>query len=166
MNAGVGTGKRSDHQHTLGWNQILDGAASMVGNSQHVRHTPTVKMTIDGGTEHNNSGKSVCARCYLYVNTSVSFVLPPSGKSDAIDEGIVVCNEEGKFFDTRARSPGDESACHSKPKSLNQVEGNPFIASATIWRTTASAICRKNPKLLWPRLKLDRKEMYLPWNGS
>jgi hypothetical protein len=113
MNAGVGTGKRSDHQHTLGWNQILDGAASMVGNSQHVRHTPTVKMT----------------------DTSVSFVLPTSGKSGAIDEGIVVCNEEGKFVDTRARSPGDESACHSKPKSLNQVEGNPFIASATIWRT-------------------------------
>jgi hypothetical protein len=73
MNAGVGTGKRSDHQHTLGWNQILDGAASMVGNSQHVRHAPTVKMT----------------------DTSVSFVLPTSGKSGAIDEGIVVATRRG-----------------------------------------------------------------------
>ena len=33
-------GMNADHQLTLGWNQILDGAASMVGNSQHVRHTP------------------------------------------------------------------------------------------------------------------------------
>ncbi len=97
-------GQNADHQRTFGWNQILDGAASMVGNSQHARHTPTVKMIIDGETERNNSGKSVCADCYLYVNASVSFVLVPSGQSEAIGEGIVVCSEAGKFFDTRARS--------------------------------------------------------------
>ena len=96
--------QNADHQPTFGWNQILDGAASMVGNSQHARHTSTVKITIDGGTEHNNSGKSVCADCYLYVNASVSFVLPPSGKSGAIDEGIVVCSEAGRFFDARVSS--------------------------------------------------------------
>src|SRR5260370_22806247 len=33
-------------------------------------------------------------------------------------------------------SLGDEPACHSKPKSICQAEGNPVIASATIWRTT------------------------------
>jgi len=31
-------GQNADHQLTFGWNQILDGAASMVGNSQRVRH--------------------------------------------------------------------------------------------------------------------------------
>ena len=93
--------QNADHQPTFGWNQILDGAASMVGNSQHARHTSTVKITIDGGTEHNNSGKR---DCYLYVNASVSFVLPPSGKSGAIDEGIVVCSEAGRFFDARVSS--------------------------------------------------------------
>ena len=33
-------------------------------------------------------------------------------------------------------SPGNESACHPKPKYLRQVERNPFDAGATIWRTT------------------------------
>ena len=33
-------------------------------------------------------------------------------------------------------SPGDESACHPKPKYLRQMEGNPCDAGATIWRTT------------------------------
>jgi hypothetical protein len=97
-------GQNADHHRTFGWNQILDGAASMVGNSQHAHHTPTVKMTIDGGTEHNNSGKSVCADCYLYVNANVSFVLTPGGQSEAIGEGIVVCSDAGKFFYTRANS--------------------------------------------------------------
>src|SRR6516162_254674 len=34
-------------------------------------------------------------------------------------------------------SPGDDSACHRKPKYLRQVKRNPFDAGATIWRTTA-----------------------------
>jgi hypothetical protein len=33
-------------------------------------------------------------------------------------------------------SPGDESACHPKPKYLRQVERNHCDAGATIWRTT------------------------------
>jgi hypothetical protein len=33
-------------------------------------------------------------------------------------------------------SPGDESACHPKPKYLRQAERNPFDAG-TIWRTAA-----------------------------
>ena|SRR5215469_3392751 len=36
-------------------------------------------------------------------------------------------------------SPGDESACHPKPKYLRPAERNPFDAGATIWRTTALA---------------------------
>ena len=97
-------GMNAEHHRTFGWNQILDGAASMVGNSQHARHTPTVKMTIDGGKEQNNSGNSVCGDCYLYVNANVSFVLTPGGQSGASGEGIVVCSDAGKFFDTRASS--------------------------------------------------------------
>jgi hypothetical protein len=84
--------------------QILDGTASMVGNSQHARHTPTVKMTINGGTEQNNSGKSVCADCYLYVNAIVSFPMVGGVQYEASGEGIVVCSAAGKFFDTRASS--------------------------------------------------------------
>jgi hypothetical protein len=98
-------GMNADHHLTVVWNQILDGAASMVGNSQNARHTPTVKMTIDGGAEHINSGKSVCADCYLYVNTNVSFVMETAGvQYEASGEGIVVCSDAGKFFDTRASS--------------------------------------------------------------
>ena len=37
-------------------------------------------------------------------------------------------------------SPGDESACHPKPKYLRHVKGNPFDAGATIWRTTARTV--------------------------
>jgi hypothetical protein len=97
-------GQNAEHHRTFGWNQILDGAASMVGNSQHARHTPTVKMTIKGGPEHSNSGKSVCADCYLYVNATVSFAMVGGVQYEASGEGIVVCSEAGKFFDTRASS--------------------------------------------------------------
>ena len=55
----------ADHNFYGRSSQILDGAASMVGNSRHARHTPTVKMTINGGPEHSNSGKGVCADCYF-----------------------------------------------------------------------------------------------------
>jgi hypothetical protein len=86
------------------WNQILDGAASMVGNSQNARHTPTVKMSINGGAEHNNSGKSVCADCYLCVSARVRFAMVGDAQYETSGEGIVVCDETGKFFDTRATS--------------------------------------------------------------
>jgi hypothetical protein len=100
----VFVGMNAEHHRTFGWNQILDGAASMIGDSQHAQHTPIVKMTINGGIEHRNSGKSVCADCYLYVNATVSFPMVKSVQYEASGEGIVVCNEEGKFFDTRATS--------------------------------------------------------------
>ena len=62
-------------------------------------------MTINGGTEHNDFGKSVCADCYQYVNANVSFVMGVVGvQYEASGEGIVVCNEAGKFFDTQAGS--------------------------------------------------------------
>jgi hypothetical protein len=62
-------------------------------------------MTINGGTEHNDFGKSVCADCYLYVNANVSFVMGVVGvQYEASGEGIAVCNEAGKFFDTQAGS--------------------------------------------------------------
>jgi hypothetical protein len=93
----------ADRSHNIVLNQILDGAASMVGNSQDARHTPTVTVTISG-TQDNNSGKSVCAGCYLYVNADVSFVMAGGVEYEISSEGIVVCNEAGKFFDTRASS--------------------------------------------------------------
>jgi hypothetical protein len=65
--AGQPGGMNAERSHNLVFNQILDGAASMVGNSQHALHTPTVTVTISG-TQHNNSGKSVCADCYLYAS--------------------------------------------------------------------------------------------------
>jgi hypothetical protein len=88
-------------------NQILDGAATMPGNSQHARHTPTVTMTIDG-TPHNNSGKTVCTNCYLYVNADVSTDLLSGAGAQPKGftlEGSVVCSEAGKFYDVR---PGSE----------------------------------------------------------
>jgi hypothetical protein len=87
--------------HNIVLNQILDGSASMVGNSQHARHTPTVTVTISG-TQHNNSGKSVCADCYIYVNANVSFVMVEGVQYEVSSEGIVVCSEAAKFFDTSA----------------------------------------------------------------
>jgi len=49
-------------------------------------------MTINGGTEHNDFGKSVCADCYLYVNANVSFVMGVVGvQYEASGEGIAVC---------------------------------------------------------------------------
>lgn len=89
----------------LTMNQILDGAATMPGNSHHARHTPTLTMTIDG-TPHNNSGKSVCANCYLYVNSSVPVDLlsGPGAQPRRIGlEGSVVCSEAGEFFDVGRR---------------------------------------------------------------
>jgi hypothetical protein len=100
----LGGGMNADHNLYGRSSQILDGAASMVGNSQHARHTPTVKMTINGGTEHSNSGKSVCADCYLYVNATVSFAMVGGVQYETSGEGIVVCSESGKFFDTHASS--------------------------------------------------------------
>ena len=96
-------GVNAEHHRTFGWNQILDGAASMVGSSQHARHTPTVKMTIDGGKEQNNSGKSVCGDCYRYFSANVlCFIGWWSIRSKR--KGIVVCSDAGKFFDTSASS--------------------------------------------------------------
>ena len=100
----LGGGMDADHNFYGRSSQILDGAASMVGNSQHARHTPTVKMTINGGPEHSNSGKSVCADCYLYVNATVSFAMVGGVQYKASGEGIVVCSEAGRFFDSRASS--------------------------------------------------------------
>jgi hypothetical protein len=85
----------------LTMNQILDGAATMPGNSHHARHTPTVTMTIDR-TPHRNSGKSVCANCYLYVNANVPMELfsGPEAQPKSLGlEGSVVCSEAGEFFD-------------------------------------------------------------------
>jgi len=59
-------------------------------------------MTING-PEHSNSGKSVCADCYLYVNATVSFAMVGGVQNEASGEGIV-CSDAGKFFDTRASS--------------------------------------------------------------
>jgi hypothetical protein len=100
----LGGGMNADHNLYGRSSQILDGAAPMVGNSQTARHTPTVKVTINGGAEHNNSGKSVCADCYLYVNATVSFAMVGGVQYETSGEGIVVCNEAGKFFDTSATS--------------------------------------------------------------
>ena len=97
-------GMNADHSFNGNWSQILDGAVSMVGNSQHAQHTPIVKMTINGGTEYRNSGKSICAECYLYVNATDSFVMAAGVQYEASGEGIVVCNEVGKLFDTQASS--------------------------------------------------------------
>ena len=93
----------ADHSFNGIWSQI-DGAVSMVGNSQHAQHTPIVKMTINGGTGHRNSGKSAYADCYLYVNAVVSFRMVTSVQYEASGEGMVICSETVKFFDTRASS--------------------------------------------------------------
>jgi hypothetical protein len=93
----------AERSANLMFNQILDGAASMVGNSQHARHTPIVEVTT-GGTEHSNSGKSVCADCYLYVNANVSLPMAGGVQYEIRSEGIVVCSDAGKFFDTSASS--------------------------------------------------------------
>ena len=87
----------------IGITQILDGAAIMAGNHQNARHTPTVIWTTDG-KEHNISGKSVCADCYLYVNADVSFAAGDVVHEIGVPEGIVVCSEAGKFVNTRASS--------------------------------------------------------------
>ena len=97
-------GMNPDYSFRLGSNQILDGAATMVGNPQHARHTPTVTLTIVG-EQHTNSGKSVCADCYLYVNANVFFTAEVGGGYDPRGEGVVVCSEAGKFVDS---TPGEE----------------------------------------------------------
>jgi hypothetical protein len=45
-----------DGSFKAGWNQILDGAATMLGNPPHARHTPTV-IQINDSKESKNSGK-------------------------------------------------------------------------------------------------------------
>ena len=102
--------ENADGSIALGVNQILDGAATMVGHRQ-ARHTPTVTVTFDG-IPYSNSGKSVCANCYLYVN-AVAYSAPKmagdKGKMGT-PEGSVVCSDAGKFVDS---SPGDERAATS-----------------------------------------------------
>jgi len=91
----------------LGVNQILDGAATMIGHP-HARHTPTVTVTFDG-IPYSVSGKSVCANCYLYVN-AVAYSTPktPGVKGEmSTPEATVVCSDAGKFVDS---NPGDERA--------------------------------------------------------
>jgi len=109
-------GMDANHNWTLGVHQILDGFATMFGNPPHARHTPTVTATIGffdnqshewvKGTPQANSGKSVCADCYLYVNAFPSAGMAGGVQYETKGEGIVVCNEAGKFFDTDA-SPAD-----------------------------------------------------------
>ena len=88
-------------------NQILDGAATMVGNSQHAHHTPTVTLVVtpcpteadcNKGVPHTNSGESVCADCYMYVNATVSVGLE-RGAVKIEAKGTAVCSESGNFFD-------------------------------------------------------------------
>ncbi len=77
----------------------------MAGDPEHARHTPAVTLNLDD-KEHNNSGKSVCADCYLYVNASAGFASRGDEKHKFGGEGgVVVCSEAGKIFDVR---PGKE----------------------------------------------------------
>ena len=99
----VAGGINPDGSFTAGWNQILDGAATMLGNPPHARHTPTV-IQINDGKESKNSGKDVCADCYFYVNAAVFFTLRSGPPHETNSHGMVVCNEAGKFFDTEADS--------------------------------------------------------------
>jgi hypothetical protein len=66
-------------------------------------------------------GGSVDSRA-IFLRTKLVFLKPCRGTVRAFCEHL---------------SPGDEPACHPQPKSLRQVERNPFNAGATIWRTTA-----------------------------
>ena len=97
-------GINADGSWNAGFSQILDGAAVMTGNPQHARHTPTVTLTF-GESEHSNSGKSVCADCYLYLNANVPFVMLVGVRYKLAAESVVVCSETGKFYDAR---PGKE----------------------------------------------------------
>ena len=80
------------------FNPVLDGTATMAGNALHARHTATVMVTIDG-VLHNNSGKSVCPDCYLYVSANVSLNQLTGVQYAIRDEGIVVCSEAGTLVD-------------------------------------------------------------------
>jgi hypothetical protein len=57
----------------------------------------------------------------IFLKTKLFFLKPCRGTVHILSEHL---------------SPGDEPARHPEPKSSRQVERNPFIASATIWRTT------------------------------
>jgi hypothetical protein len=105
----------ADHSFNTEWNQILDGAAAMADNPEHSRHTPTVTMIV-GALKHDDSGKSVCENCYLYVNSTVTLLVNAELKPVVQGEGwksfqggepgmtgaagTVVCSETGKVFDT------------------------------------------------------------------
>jgi hypothetical protein len=80
----------------------------MVGNPQHAHHTPMVTLVVtpcpteadcNKGVPHSNSGESVCADCYMYVNATISFGLE-RGAVKIEQEARAVCSESGKFFDT------------------------------------------------------------------
>jgi hypothetical protein len=66
-------------------------------------------------------------RTAIVLKTKLSFLKPGQGTVHIFCEHL---------------SPGDESACHPKPKYLRQVERNPCDAGATIWRTTGGNICK------------------------
>ena len=94
-----------DRTISMVFNQIVDGVATMAGNPEHARHTPAVTLNFDD-EEHNNSGKSVCADCYLYVNGGPGFPMKVSEIHKFGGEGgVVVCSEAGKIFDV---GPGKE----------------------------------------------------------
>lgn len=95
----------ADYTFSMDHNQILDGAAMMVGNSQHARHTPMVTLVVtpcpteadcNKGVLHSNSGESVCVDCYMYVNATVSVVVESPVKIET--KGTAVCSETGTFF--------------------------------------------------------------------
>lgn len=90
-------------QDMFGATQILDGVVTMFGNPPHARHTPSVTL-IGGGKQQSSSGKSVCADCYLYVNSNLSFPGEVGVQYEIGGGGSVACSETGKFFDTDASS--------------------------------------------------------------
>ena len=61
----------------------------------------------------------------IVLKTKLSFLKPGEGTVPIFCEHL---------------SPGDESACHPKPRYLRSVERNPCDAGATIWRTTGGRL--------------------------
>jgi hypothetical protein len=99
----TGGGFNEVGQDMFGSTQILDGVVTMFGNPPHARHTPTVTL-VGGGKQQSSSGKSVCADCYLYVNSTMSFPGVEGVQYEVGHGGSVACSETGKFFETDASS--------------------------------------------------------------